>query len=190
MDSAVRHLASLPTETIDGENMTAHRIVSQRLCFLQRALKIIGFLSFLAIAAACAKENSSIEPGQISDNDSEGLSSPHNTSIITLLAGRHDLEGEVVQVEGYLAADWEGPIVFLTHDHCQTYSSYDGVGLILGTDFSVDWSHFREPDCRRVVVEGTYEFWGSTRPDPAAISFRIVQAVLRDVSVLTDITND
>ncbi len=160
------------------------------LHLVRTLMRAIGFLALCSYLTACTTGHSDLARGEAPGGGTYAHASAYRTSIITLLAGRGELEGKIVQVEGYLAADWEGPIVFFSHEHCQTYSSYDGVGLILGAELSVDWSQYRDPDCRRVIVEGTYKFFSIAEYDSSAISFRIVQAVMQDVRLLADIAGD
>ena len=95
-----------------------------------------------------------------------------------------------MQVEGYLAADWDAPILFFDKDHCEIYSSFDGIGLIIDESLGVDWSTFGVTSCRRVLVQGKYEFLSYSKPKKGVISFRSVQAVIRDVNYIADITDD
>jgi len=121
--------------------------------------------------------------------DKSGQSAAYKTSIITLLSGNQNLDNALVQVEGYLSADREGPIVFLTIDHCERYSSFDGIGIRLDKSLTVDWSALRDPDCRRVLVQGKYKFSPYVQPTPDKVSLRIVQAMLVDVNYIADISN-
>lgn len=156
--------------------------------FLQTAVFVLAGLLF-TFALAGSDYDAGIGGGEDDDSDS-GLREPvFPTSIITLVAGHEGLEGSVVQVKGYLAAD-EWPIIFLTHEQCQGYSSYDGVGLELSGNRDIDWSQYTDPDCRKVLVEGVYAYIGPKRRDPQSISFRIVQAVIRDIRTLQDISSE
>jgi len=177
-----------------GFDLVSHIVISfKRKCedsatIVQTALFVSASL-FFACALAGSDYDPEIGKGYDADGDSALGASIFPTSIITLVAGHEGLEGSVVQVKGYLAAD-ERPIIFLTHEQCQRYSSYDGVGLEFSRKLDIDWSHYTDPDCRRVLVEGVYAYIGPKSRDSQSISFRIVQAVIRDIKNLQDISSE
>ena len=116
-----------------------------------------------------------------------GQNRAYTVSVVALLAQPAELEGKLVRVAGYLAAEWEGPIIFLTREHCLVYSSFDGIGISLAADLDLRWSAFRKPDCRRVEVEGIYEAYRYNPPDTAVVSLFLVRNTLRDVRYIADI---
>jgi hypothetical protein len=112
-----------------------------------------------------------------------------SVSVVTLLAQPKELEGKLVRVEGFLSADWEGPTLFFSSELCQTFSSFDGLGINTNGGMKVDWTALRSPDCRRVVVEGVYKAYRYEAPDQRTVSLAVVRNVLEQVTYLADISH-
>ena len=110
--------------------------------------------------------------------------------MIRLLSHPEELRGELVGIRGYLAAEWDGPIVFFSRDHCQQFRPYDGIGLELKEELNVDWSVFQNPNCRRVYVEGYFNFRTYEPPQPNTIRLRVVNSVLRNVTYVVDMEEE
>lgn len=147
-------------------------------------------LLFLLLSAGCCSAGEDTVFGKAVIFDESGQSAAYKTSIITLLSDYQNLDNVLVQIEGYLSADWEGPIVFLTHEHCERYSSFNGVGIKLDENLTVDWTKLMNPDCRMVIIEGKYKFLPYRKLNEHTISLRTVQTILIDVNYIADISND
>jgi len=143
-------------------------------------------ISILA-CSSCATVDSPVI-GERTTFEPLGQSRAYIVSVATLFAQPTELEGKLVRIYGYLAAEWEGPIVFFTREHCQIYSSFDGIGISLAKDVEIRWNMFQKPDCRRVEVEGIYEAFSYKPPDAAVISLSSVRNVLQDVKYIADIS--
>lgn len=118
-----------------------------------------------------------------------GSSEAQPVSIISLIAISPELAGSLVRVEGYLAADWEGPVVFFSSESCKTYSSFDGVSLIPAEGVVIDFGAYSDPDCRRVAVTGVYDFWRVADAPSELISMRVSNAFLREVKQVEDVSS-
>ena len=125
--------------------------------------------------------------GERATFEPHGQSSAYSVSVAALLAQPTELEGKLLRIEGYLAADWEGPIIFFTREHCLVYSSFDGIAISMAAKLDVRWSAFQKPDCRRVVVEGIYKAYRYEPPDAGVISLFSIRNVLQNVSYIADI---
>jgi hypothetical protein len=145
----------------------------------------IFLLSFAFIVGCSAKNDLTFgEPARFETNH---RSKAMPASIISLLGRPEIYIDKLVAVEGFLAADWEGPILFLTLELCERYSSWDGIGIIMDPMVEVDWMSLTKPDCRLVLIQGYFRPLEPREPDPAVISLRLVPAVLERVLYLATI---
>ena len=136
-----------------------------------------------AVALALSGWTSTLSFGSPQTFQGLGMAKAYPASIIALLSQPETFEGKLVAVEGYLMAEWEGPVLYLSSEHCAAYS-YDGVGLEFSSAVAPNWKRLSRPNCRRVRVEGVYESIRYVDPSPDVYETRRTHGVLRNISYL------